>query len=253
MRYNHYTATASTIIAEVCDVAEVACPTCAATWLVGCAPPSCPYCGTLALSEAAATLAEQSGRAASYARDVRGIARALWNGSFDYDQAFGFMWEIIPIGLTTAWHAGARECGILPADMSPDEKQALATAIRAERGYINGFLAFVDEHSKANGGKFATVKARADLWGYRYIDVQNRARLMACADQRLEWVWTPEKEHCVDCGRLNGKTKRASYWARFDIRPQSPRLACKGFQCGCNLVPTDKPLSRGPLPRLSGG
>ncbi|HUV28112.1 MAG TPA: hypothetical protein VMW34_12170, partial [Anaerolineales bacterium] len=85
-----------------------------------------------------------------------------------------------------------------------------------------------------------------------YRDVYNRATIMAAKDQKLEWIYGDTVKHCVSCSSLSGKVKRGSQWEAFfektGLRPQSPRLACKGFECKCDTVPTTKPMSMGRLP-----
>ena len=194
--------------------------------------------------------------ASSYAKDLRGITRALWNGSMDFDQTFAMFQDNVRIGLTRAWYEGAKECGIQPSELMPEELTAIDTMLYSEYQHIFGFLDYVELNSKANGGKFAPISSRVDTWALRYPDVINRAKLMACADQKLEWVNNAVrvvKVNCSSCLRLNGKVKRASYWQRVDVHPQQPpnlKLVCQGWECGCGLVKTDKPLSKGPLPRL---
>lgn len=202
------------------------------------------------------TLAEQAGLASLYGRELRGIVRALWGGVLDFDQAFSMFQSTVRIGLTRAWHEGAILCNIAPADLSAAERQALASVIFTEFNSIFSFLLSVEQGSKANGGKVAPLLSRVNMWTLRYPDVVTRAQLMACADQPLEWVINAVrhvKENCDSCLRLNGKVKRASYWARAGVQPQNPpndKLICGGWNCGCGLVLTDKPLSKGPLPKL---
>ena len=190
--------------------------------------------------------------ASSYRSEIRNITRSLWNGAIDYNQAFDLMMFNIRAGLTSAWHNGMKEVGLLPADMTPQERLALEQIVQSEFSHIDGYLTWIEQNSKANGGKLGSLWPRANLWINRYLDVQNQAKVTAQNDPRLEWVWNPMKEHCIDCEHLNGKVKRASQWQQYGIRPQSPDLACRGFNCGCALLPSDKPLSRGPLPRLAG-
>jgi hypothetical protein len=58
--------------------------------------------------------------------------------------------------------------------------------------------------------------------------------------------------NCNDCLKLEGKVKRASVWEASGIRPQSHALECRGYNCQCSLEETNEPLSRGPLPGISG-
>jgi len=193
-------------------------------------------------------LAEQG--PSTYRAEIRGITRGLWTGAYDYDQAFELMMFNIRAGLTNAWHNGMREVGLQPTDMTAEERTQLEQVIYSEFSHIDGFLTAIEQGSKANGGKLGPLMARADLWINRYRDVQNQAKQAAKNDPKLEWILGPTEEHCSSCSRLNGKVKRASVWRRANIRPQIQDLACRGFNCLCILQPTDKPLSKGPLPKL---
>jgi len=193
-----------------------------------------------------------SAGSSNYRRGIRAATRGLWNAAFTYDQFYDAMMMVVRQGITAAWHEGAAECGIMPSELTPEEKTAMQQAMYSEYNHVNDFARTIEAGSKAHGGKMGTLMQRAELWINRYLDVTNRARVMACADQKLMWVLGPTKDHCIDCSRLNGKTKRASQWERAGIRPQSPALACGGWRCLCSLVVTDEPLSKGPLPRLAG-
>jgi len=198
-------------------------------------------------------LSEQSVRASSYGRDIRGIFRALWAGTTDADYALGLLLDTVRIGLTRAFTEGTAQCHIVPAEWSSAEKIALNDAIHNERSRIWQVLMFIEQNSKANGGKRAVVDARAALWVNRYQDIANQAKVMACGDKKLEWVLGPTKKHCSSCLKLAGKVKRASQWDRMGIRPQNPpnpMLECVGYNCLCDLRITDRHMSPGPLPRL---
>jgi len=189
----------------------------------------------------------------NYYAGIRAATRGLWTGALSYDQFFDAMDATIRRGLPQAWHEGAQECGIAPSELSSAEKVGLQQAIVSELNYIDGFATAIEAGSKANGGKLEPLMSRADLWVARYNDVTNRARVKACADKKLMWVWNPRKEHCADCARLNGRVYRASTWDRYGLRPQSPDLECKGFKCGCSFAPTDESCTPGRPPSLVGG
>ena len=198
-------------------------------------------------------LAELSAGAANYRGGIRSAARGLWTGAMDYYQAFEAIDAAIRQGIPKAWYEGAKICGIDPNELSPEERMAMQTALFNELNYVNGFLMFIEDGSKANGGKWGAVAARAELWVNRYNSTVNQAKVMACADQKLQWILGPTKEHCGSCLKLHGKVKRASYWDRVGVRPQNApndKLECGGWKCLCDLVLTDEPLSRGPLPKL---
>lgn len=182
----------------------------------------------------------------AFARNVRAAVRGLWSGVMDYYDFFDAMASAVRYGITNAWNDGAAECGILPNELSPEEQMARQSMITGQMGYINGFASAIEQNSKANGGLLGPLLTRGEMWSNRYNDAKNQARTMACADKKLKWTLGPT-EHCKDCARLAGKVKRGSQWT---IRPQSPELECGGFRCQCQLVPTDEPMSKGPLPKI---
>jgi hypothetical protein len=189
----------------------------------------------------------------NYRSAIRSAVRGFWSGALDYDQFWEVMDSAINAGLTSAWYEGARECGIEPSELTPDEKAELRRRQIGELTHVGNFAAEVDAGSKANGGKLAPLFQRAEAWILRARDVMNQARVMACGDQKLMWELGITEKHCRSCAALNGKVKRASYWQQMGVRPQNPPnylLACGGWLCDCRLVPTSAPLSKGPLPRL---
>lgn len=174
--------------------------------------------------------------ATNYRNGIRSAVRGYWVGALDFYQFYDGMEAAIRNGLTLAQYEGAKACGILPAELSPTERAALAQAIANEIGHIDGFAIEIEAGSKANGGKLGPLHAKAERWILRYKDVANQAKVSACKDQKLMWVHQAlgaTKEPCGTCkDKLNGKVKRASYWQRVGVRPQNPPnsyLECEGW------------------------
>ena len=120
----------------------------------------CAKCGTYCNPFGLGELSEQD-TSASYARDLRGVVRALWQGVIDSQQAIDLLFDTVRLGLIRAWAEGARECGIQPADYSAREKMELALLISQEQSYIIGLVDFVVANSKAEGKKSHTGGNRA--------------------------------------------------------------------------------------------
>lgn len=197
-------------------------------------------------------LSEQSSGESRYKRDIRAVVRGLWNGAFDYFQAFDALEVAITQGIRRAWHEGAAECGVKPAEFTTEERIGVQLAISRQFNYMDGFLVAIEGGSKANGGKLTPLFSRAEMWVGAYNATRIVARTMACKDQKTEWT-LGVAEHCPSCVRLSGKIKRNSYWIRKGILPRvqgADYLICRGYNCACSLVPTDKPVSKGPLPKL---
>lgn len=191
-----------------------------------------------------------------YRKSLRDAVRGYRTQSIDYDQFWQSMVAAIQRRLPQAWYEGAKECGVLPADLSPQERMALQNAITNEMTFVTKLAQAVDEDREKYPDRKTPSKglfSRLDMWAQRYTDLQSRARLMACEDQKLKWtLGVGVAEHCPSCLKVANKVKRASYWKRVNVypqRPPNPNLECSGFG-QCELLPTDERCSPGPLPRL---
>lgn len=182
-----------------------------------------------------------------FRQGIRSGVRGLWNGAISASQFEETLQSTIRRNLSKAWLEGAKECGISQDDLTEQEIEARDAFISEQFEYIGGFAEAIEENSKENEGRLGSLYSRAEMWVNRYGEIKNQAKAMACKDAKLEWKTNVRcKEHCYSCTRLNGKVKRASYWNRT-ILPRSRNLECGGFRCCCDLMPTDKPVSRGRL------
>ena len=191
----------------------------------------------------------------NYRSVLRSAVRGLWSGAIDTAQFDDNMRLAISRYLTEAFAAGAKECGIKMDELTIDEQLVLADILTAETSFVSGLATAVNESSRANKGKLTPLYGRVELWVNRYNDVKNQAKILVCKDQKLEWIYGDTNVHCSTCLRLHGKVKRASQWQASGIHPQQPpndALECGGWACACTLQPTDKPVTKGPLPRFRG-
>ncbi len=188
----------------------------------------------------------------SYQNGLRSATRGLWNGVLDRTQFNSNIRATINTRLSQAWEEGAAECDILPEDFTQTEQAALGKAIQAELKALPDFADRVQKNSKAEGGKLTPLLDRINtLWVNRYRDIRNQAKVSACKDKKFRWKLGATEVHCSTCPRLDGKVKRGSEWGKSGIRPQNPpnkKLQCGGWNCLCELLPTNQPISRGRLP-----
>jgi len=186
-----------------------------------------------------------------YGRGIRGAVRGLWSGVFDLFQFVDNMLDVIQRGLALAWADGMAEMGADFGERTPDEEVALQRMINQEITHAPGFGQDIEAGNKDSGGKLRPFLTRAEMWARRYVDARNRAMLMVTANPKMEWVYGDTIDHCPDCKMYVGRVYRKDTWARYDIRPQSRRLACSGIKCDCRFVVTDKPVTSGrpPSPR----
>jgi hypothetical protein len=181
----------------------------------------------------------------SYQAGLRSAVRGLYNGALNRSQFTDALKSAIRRGLTQAFIEGAKDCGIKQDELSDKELDTLTEAIESEYEYIGNFGDAIKESEK-----LAALYSRLDKWTNRYTDIVNRAKVLACADSKLEWELGATEKHCSTCPRLHGKVKRGSQWEKLGIHPQRPPnacLECGGWECKCRLKRTDKVVSRGSL------
>lgn len=189
-----------------------------------------------------------SGKA--YAASVRASFRGLWSGQLDNLSFADAMFSAIHRGFEQAFAEGQKECGLLPDERSPEEQDKLNEIIGDNNQYVGGLATWLFDHSKAKGFKFSDVEYRAQLWINRYEEVKAIAQMMTCKDKKYQWR-IDGGEHCRTCLKLNGRVHRASLWARkVTPRVTDGRLACRGFNCKCQLLETDLPATKGRFPNL---
>lgn len=176
----------------------------------------------------------------SYQANLRTAVRGFYNGTLSQGQFTDAMESSIRRGLTRAWIEGAKVCGVKQDELSEKELDALQSAIESEFIYIDSFASGIEESEK-----LAALYSRLSMWVNRYTDIQNRAKVMACADKKLTWIYGDTIRHCKDCSGYNGKVYRGSAWEASGARPQSSKLSCHGYRCRCRLDVTDRALNRG--------
>lgn len=192
----------------------------------------------------------RQGRELDYQQGIRGAVRGLWNGTLGWYEAVDMMVGEVERNFALAWYSGLDECGISPSEQTPEEIARLNFEINTEIQYIYKLCDSALSNSKINGGKLRTLFDRVDMWVNRYTAIRDLARTYACSDQKLKWVMGATKEHCSDCFRLDGRVYRASTWRSADLYPRKHSLACGGFRCACEFVPTDEPCTPGVPPRI---
>lgn len=188
----------------------------------------------------------------SYRRKLRKAARAFWAEAIDYWDFQIAMQFAIQDELFKGWMSGARECGISQYnEILPDEDRIFQDFKQNQLAFMPRFALFMIQ-TKESGGKIGTVYRRLELWANRYNEIRNLARQIVCKDKKMAWVLGPTEQHCPDCSRYSGRVYRASIWQRNGIKPQDNDLSCCGYNCLCQLKPTDRPVTPGKPPAKSG-
>ena len=192
---------------------------------------------------------------AQYRREIRSAVRGLWSGALSWEDSWESMDSTIERLWRKAFHDGAKEVGVLPVELTPDERLKLRQGIAQETSYISGLLDATETGSRANGGELGPLYKRVELWVQRYQQVYTDGQMTARENPKLKWIYSHTvKNHCISCEKLNGKIKRKSQWEKAGLQPQGPTLVCMisagGITvCQCHFEVTIEPLSKGPLPR----
>lgn len=189
-----------------------------------------------------------------YRLGIRGAIRALWNGQDDVFEFESKLNSQIRRQIPLAFAEGAKQCGVLPSEFTEAENEWIDAHIADQISYVEKLGDAVEAGSKANGGKLSAFDWRVDLWVMGYETAKTQGQVMACGDKKQKWILHAD-ESCDDCKRLDGKVKRGSFWLASGILPRSLNLDCMQSAngvpvCKCELVETDEPVSRGPLPRI---
>ena len=200
----------------------------------------------------------KSGRERDYGRSIRAAARGLLTGVFDEFQFIDTMVTTIMRGLTSAFKEGLKQAGVAPADLDTaaylPERLALDKMINENMSSLFNFSGYIVQRREKyyDQGKkqlaLTQVFNRALLWSNQYDKARVMAETMASGDQKRLWIYGDTIEHCDSCSVFEGRVYRASTWAKHNALPKSSRLCCTGRQCGCDLIPTDLPMTKGRFP-----
>jgi hypothetical protein len=186
-----------------------------------------------------------------YRRELRRAVYGLWSGKIDRNEFWSLMRSAVNFGLNLGWADGAKTVGIGPEDYPTNITTEKEQYIMNQLGYIDGFGAYIEENSKANGKLLGSLNPRLNMWANQYNHMKNWAMSADASNPRLKWIYGPT-EHCPDCLNLNGRVYRAKTWRKWGVAPQSPGLACHGFHCQCRLDPTTDDITPGRPPNIGG-
>lgn len=133
-------------------------------------------------------------------------------------------------------------------EIDPDDKKnVIDPHLKEHRGYARKFA------RRIYSGRLNVQnnEARAAMWFNGSIYPMYTAGIRsASANAMFQWVMDLSKENCKTCTAANGQIHRIRAWLESGIMPKSPRLACGGKFCGCQLIPTVG-RARGRIPKAA--
>jgi hypothetical protein len=147
------------------------------------------------------------------------------------------------------WLDGQRAGGNETAVIDKEAERAIAVWRSQQSPFVSKFTK--ELFSKEFTSK--EIISRAKMWVNKSLNPLYYKSLDAAAgNSRWMWVVNPVKESCPTCIKMNGQIHKMKDYVKSGILPQSPKLDCGGYQCGCSLAPSDLP-SRGTFTRGRGG
>ena len=192
--------------------------------------------------------------AAAYELHAWAYMREFFTGGVD---AFGFidlMASEIENQFGRAWREGAAEVGVMPEDFTEEDDVMLESFITTEQNYLDGIAgdieSFIAEGGHTDAEFNAAFRSRAALWANGYTSMTNQAKIHFGGRDKFEWVRGPTEQGCSTCTQLNGIVAWGREWEAAGVKPQGSMLECHGFNCLCDLQPTDKRRSAGALDRI---
>ena len=179
-----------------------------------------------------------------YRRVLRRAMRDFYSRQIDAGEFIDKMIYYVDEQFRRAWNEGGRDMGVQPEQMNDEARLQYMFRADAEKEHI---LKLAEDVQRAaeNGDPLDPLMNRAEMWKNRYAEVRDQARSYFGKEKLLTWVLGPT-EHCSTCAGLEGVTATAQAWqvARASgIYPKSPNLECHGYNCQCELVPSDGPAT----------
>lgn len=140
---------------------------------------------------------------------------------------------------------GLRTAGVNTDELDEDDEAWLAQHnADQDQWYIRA-----EENMAAGKYTDAMMKNRGQEWfhmtGY---PAYNEGIYSGSKNIALMWLQGKTEQPCRSCSALNGQVRRAKSWKKQQVRPKLIDLGCRGFECDCQLLPTDAPVSKGRYP-----
>jgi hypothetical protein len=167
------------------------------------------------------------------------------------------MRQLIVDELGKAWALGLSEFGLEPDEATEEEDEEFRIFVVRQQEFVQGLSlsivgAKVTDLINRNSLGIDEIMRRVGMWALRWGEAKSLAALRAGQNQKAVWRRGPTEQGCGDCTTYDGMVFRLSVWRTYAPPPRSPRLECGGFNCLCELIPTNAPANPGRPPRVKG-
>lgn len=192
----------------------------------------------LQLSDAAANLQLQR-----YYDQIQALTDRALNGDI-YENEFGREYERLALAalLLAFLLAGGDQSNPAAArELEIAQRQARESAGKLASDIYDGRYSASDETGQTAEQGREKLDSRLALWTFSLGELYHVGMLYNRSGRNKRWGLGFTEKHCDTCLRLDGVVLTPDEWSFLGIRPQSSKLACRGFHCDCDWTETDEP------------
>ncbi len=155
------------------------------------------------------------------------------NGGIDNRRRAGdIIRQLIRVHGSRAFRQGLVEGGVWSDELSDEDTASIERLNKDASGYVSNFTNEVMNIGITD----AQASQRAKLWVNKTLmPFYQEGLASADKDGMYEWVEGDTIEKCRTCLTMDGQRHRLKDYVKRRIMPQGSLLACKGFQCKCEL------------------
>ncbi len=136
-----------------------------------------------------------------------------------------------------AYEDGLKAGGV-EGEVDDDDLARVQDWLGEQSEYVTNFATTLYKDGMAQD----EITKRAEIWANKSLDLMFQEGLKSAdANGAYEWTLGAAEEHCETCQRLAGQVHRLKEWHKRDLLPRRDKLACKGFNCRCQLKRTTAP------------
>jgi hypothetical protein len=181
---------------------------------------------------------EVEGILAQYVSDFQFLIEEALNEDISRDNFEARLAEVVMAILIAIWLRGANMSSV--AELTAAERFAIQGMLDPHLNAISGLSE--DLYTGRYDESPSSALTRIFVWSNMAAGVYFLGLAHRRDDPNLQWIYTPDKDHCGDCLRLNGQVHTATEWRASGFMPRSIGLECKGFHCGCRFSETTKSI-----------
>lgn len=179
-----------------------------------------------------------------YEGSIEDLLDAAVAGTVDRRRFTTRMMQLIRGYGKQAYRDGLADAGV-GGELDPDDEEEAESFIQQQRDYVKNVADAIYKDERVTPDEVANKATM--WWNMSVMPLYYKGLMSGSKNGMFEWVMG-NAEHCESCKRLSGQRRRMKFWDDH-VKPKDERLACGGFLCKCNLVPTREKASRGSLPR----